>query len=224
MDDLIQGSPEWLAIRAGKVTASRVADVIAKTKTGVSASRAKYAGELIAERLTGVPAERYTNGAMAWGTEQEPNARKAYEFYRDTDVVEVGFVLHPVIGDSGASPDGLVDVDGLLEIKCPETHTHIETLLSKAVPSKYVTQMQWQMACTGRKWCDFVSFDPRLPESMQFFCQRVNRDDALIRELETEVVAFLNEVRGKVAELQRLYEPVEADPAAEMMMAGDDHG
>lgn len=220
MDNIVQGSPEWLALRAGKVTASRVADVIAKTKTGVAATRAKYAGELIAERLTGVPAERYTNGAMAWGTEKEPEARKAYEFYRDTDVTEVAFVLHPTIADSGASPDGLVDVEGLLEIKCPETHTHIETLLNKAVPSKYVTQMMWQMACTGRKWCDFVSFDPRLPESMQFFCQRVHRDEAVIAELEREVVVFINEVRGKVAELRRLYEPAEADPAASMLMAG----
>lgn len=220
MDNIVQGSPEWLALRAGKVTASRVADVIAKTKTGVAATRAKYAGELIAERLTGQPAERYTNGAMAWGTEKEPDARKAYEFYRDTDVTEVAFVLHPTIGESGASPDGLVDVDGLLEIKCPETHTHIETLLNKAVPLKYVTQMMWQMACTGRKWCDFVSYDPRLPESMQFFCQRVQRDDAVIAELEREVVVFLNEVRGKVAELRRLYEPAEADPASAMLMAG----
>ncbi|KQY39981.1 lambda exonuclease family protein [Rhizobium sp. Root483D2] len=220
MDNIVQGSPEWLAMRAGKVTASRVADVIAKTKTGVSASRAKYAGELIAERLTGQPAERFTNGAMAWGTEKEPDARKAYEFYRDTDVAEVAFVPHPTIADSGASPDGLVDVEGLLEIKCPETHTHIETLLNKAVPSKYVTQMMWQMACTGRKWCDFVSFDPRLPESMQFFCQRVHRDEAVIAELEREVVVFINEVRGKVAELRRLYEPAEADPAASMLMAG----
>ncbi|WP_426126262.1 lambda exonuclease family protein [Pararhizobium sp. PWRC1-1] len=220
MDNIVQGSPEWLALRAGKVTASRVADVIAKTKTGVSASRAKYAGELIAERLTGQPAERFTNGAMAWGTEKEPDARKAYEFYRDTDVAEVAFVLHPTIADSGASPDGLVDVEGLLEIKCPETHTHIETLLNKAVPSKYVTQMMWQMACTGRKWCDFVSFDPRLPESMQFFCQRVYRDETVIAELECEVVVFINEVRGKVAKLRRLYEPAEADPAASMLMAG----
>jgi putative phage-type endonuclease len=220
MDNIVQGSPEWLALRAGKVTASRVADVVAKTKTGVSASRAKYAGELIAERLTGQPAERFTNGAMAWGTEKEPDARKAYEFYRDTDVAEVAFVLHPTIADSGASPDGLVDVEGLLEIKCPETHTHIETLLNRAVPSKYVTQMMWQMSCTGRKWCDFVSFDPRLPESMQFFCQRVHRDEAVIAELEREVVVFINEVRGKVAELRRIYEPVEADPAAAMLMAG----
>ncbi|MCD1264274.1 exonuclease [Shinella sumterensis] len=220
MEEIVQGTPEWHALRLGKVTASRVADVIAKTKTGPSASRAKYAGELIAERLTGTTADRFTNAAMAWGTEQEPAARKTYEFYRDTDVEQVAFVLHPTIGDSGASPDGLVDVDGLVEIKCPETHTHIETLLGQAVPAKYVTQMQWQMACTGRAWCDFVSYDPRLPEPMRFFCKRVMRDDGLIAELEREVVAFLNEVRGTVAQLQRVYDPQPADDDVKLRMAG----
>ncbi|WP_313522612.1 lambda-exonuclease family protein [Shinella sp.] len=220
MEEIVQGTAEWHALRLGKVTASRVADVIAKTKTGPSASRAKYAGELIAERLTGTPADRFTNAAMAWGTEQEPAARKTYEFYRDTDVEQVAFVLHQTIGDSGASPDGLVDVDGLVEIKCPETHTHIETLLGQAVPAKYVTQMQWQMACTGRAWCDFVSYDPRLPEPMRFFCKRVMRDAALIAELEREVVAFLNEVRGTVAQLQRIYDPQPADEAVNLRMAG----
>jgi putative phage-type endonuclease len=220
MEEIVQGTPEWHALRLGKVTASRVADVIAKTKSGPSASRAKYAAELIAERLTGTTAERFTNAAMAWGTEQEPAARKTYEFYRDTDVEQVAFVLHPTIDDSGASPDGLVDVDGLVEIKCPETHTHIETLLGQAVPAKYVTQMQWQMACTGRAWCDFVSYDPRLPEPMRFFCKRVMRDQTTIAELEREVVAFLNEVRGTVAQLQRLYDPQPADADAELLMAG----
>jgi putative phage-type endonuclease len=216
MDNIEQGSLEWLRLRAGKVTASRVADVIAKTKTGVSASRAKYAGELIAERLTGSPAGRYSNAAMAWGTEMEPEARSAYEYNRAASVEQVAFVLHPTIADSGASPDGLVGEDGLVEIKCPETHTHIETLLGQAVPGKYVTQMQWQMACTGRAWCDFVSYDPRLPEPMRFFCKRVMRDAALIAELEREVVTFLNEVLGTVAQLQRIYDPA----PAESQMAG----
>lgn len=219
-EEIVQGSAEWHALRCGKVTASRVADVIAKTKTGVSASRAKYAGELIAERLTGTPAERYSNSAMSWGTEHEPVARDAYSFMTGETITEIAFVIHPTIGDAGASPDGLVGDDGLLEIKCPETHTHIETLKSKSVPSKYITQMQWQLACTGRKYCDFVSFDPRMPESMRLFYKRVERDDALIAELEREVIIFLNELRGTVAELKRLYEPAEADPAAAMMMAG----
>jgi putative phage-type endonuclease len=221
MLDIIQGSDEWLALRVGKVTASRVADVIAKTKTGPSASRSKYLGELIAERLTGVPAERYTNAAMAWGTDTEPQARIAYEFLNGVNVEQIAFVLHPTIGDAGASPDGLVGDNGLVEIKCPETHTHIETLLGGTVPGKYVTQMMWQMACTGRQWCDFCSFDPRLPESMQFFCQRVHRDEEVIGELEKEVIAFLNEVREKVDQLRKRYEPAPLiDGAAELLMAG----
>jgi putative phage-type endonuclease len=220
MDEISQGSAEWLAMRVGKVTASRVADVIAKTKSGPSASRAKYAGELIAERLTGTPAERYTNSAMAWGTDTEPKARIAYEFWNGADVQQVAFVAHPTIGDCGASPDGLVGDDGLLEIKCPETHTHIETLLGGTVPGKYVTQMMWQMACTGRQWCDFVSFDPRMPETMQFFCKRVERDEAVIRELEAEVIAFLNEVRATVEQLLKRYDPPARDPSSELLMAG----
>jgi putative phage-type endonuclease len=219
MDDLIQGSDAWLKIRCGKVTASRVADVIAKTKTGVSASRAKYAGELIVERLTGMPAERFTNGAMAWGTEKEPEARSTYEYYFGATVEEIGFVPHRDIADTGASPDGLVGSDGLIEIKCPESHTHIETLIGKTVPAKYVTQMQWQLCCTGRNWCDFVSYDPRLPESMRFFCTRVFRDDAMIADLEKEVIAFLNEIRAKIQQLQNIYDP-QSDDANSLLMAG----
>ena len=206
MEDLIQGSPEWHAARLGRVTASRVADVIAKTKTGYSASRANYMAELIAERLTGEAAASFTNAAMQWGTEKEPEARVAYEFRTDAEVQQVGFVVHPRIGMSGASPDGMIGDVGLLEIKCPNTATHIDTLLGQAVPGKYVTQMQWQMACTGRAWCDFASYDPRLPESMRLFVQRVSRDDALIADLEREVSAFLGEVDKRVADLRRLYE------------------
>lgn len=220
MDEIIQGSAAWKALRCGKVTASRVADIMAKTAKGVpAASRTNYAAELISERLTGVPAEGFTNAAMQWGTDTEPMARDAYSFMTGEVVTEVPFVVHPTIGDSGASPDGLVGTDGLLEVKCPNTATHIDTLTSKTVPSKYMTQMQWQLACTGRKYCDFVSFDPRLPESMRLFCQRVQRDDAIIAELEREVIVFLNEVRGKVAELKRLYEPAELDADAALLVA-----
>jgi len=210
MSDLIQGSVEWLALRAGKVTASRVADVVAKTKSGWGASRANYMAELIAERLTGEAAERFTNAAMQWGTDHEPDARAAYEFFRDAAVAEIGFVEHPTIGMTGASPDGLVGDDGLVEIKCPNTATHLDTLLSQAVPAKYVTQMLWQMACTGRKWCDFVSYDPRLPESMSMFVTRVERDDKRIIELETEVAAFLTEISTKLEQLNSLYGVKEA--------------
>lgn len=205
MIDFEQGSADWFVIRLGKVTASRVADVVAKTKTGYSASRANYAAQLIAERLTGKVEESYTNSAMQWGTEQEPDARLAYEFRTDFEVEQVAFVGHPTITMSGASPDGLVGADGLLEIKCPNTATHIETLRGQSIPGKYETQMLWQMACTGRQWCDFASYDPRLPETMRLFVRRLPRDDARIAELEAEVRSFLIEIDATVAELTRLY-------------------
>lgn len=210
MTEIIQGSPEWHALRIGKVTASRVSDVIAKTKTGWGASRANYMAELIAERLTGEPAEKFSNAAMAWGTEKEPDARAAYEFFRDAQVVEIAFIDHPSIGMTGASPDGLVGDHGLVEIKCPNTATHLDTLLTQTIPSKYVTQMLWQMACTGRQWCDFVSYDPRLPEAMSLFVKRVDRDDKLIASLEKDVAEFLAELDLKLAQLDTLYGVKEA--------------
>jgi putative phage-type endonuclease len=199
-----QGSPEWHAQRLGKATASRIADIIATTKTGPSASRVNYAAELVAERLTGQPAERFSNAAMQWGTEKEPEARAAYEFMADVDVALAEFVQHPTIAMSGASPDGYIGDVGLLEIKCPNTATHIATLLSGKIDSKYITQMMWQMACTDRAWTDFVSYDPRLPEHLKLFVKRVPRDAARIAELEREVTAFLAEVDGTVAALAKL--------------------
>lgn len=215
-----QGSDAWFKARLGRVTASRVSDVIARTKSGYSTSRANYAAQLVAERLTGEVQESYTNGAMQRGIEMEPDAIAAYEFHSDGEVVATGFVPHPSIAMTGASPDGLVGDEGLVEVKCPNTATHIETLRGQAVPSKYTAQMQWQMACTGRKWCDFVSYDNRMPEDMRLFVKRVERDDAAIKELEKEIVGFLNEVSKTVDELQSLYrtkrEPVEFHP----IMAG----
>lgn len=205
MTEIVQGSPEWHAARLGKVTASRVADVVAKTKTGWGVSRANYMAELLVERLTGQPAERYTNSAMQWGLDTEPEAKAAYEFRTDASVADAGFVPHPTIAMSGASPDGYVGDDGLVEIKCPNTATHIDTLLGQSVPDKYVVQMQWQMACTGRKWCDFVSFDPRMPEPMRMFVGRVLRDDARIRALEADIAAFLAELDAKHAALSARY-------------------
>lgn len=204
-DEIIQGSAAWFAARCGRVTASRVADVVARTKTGYGASRANYAAELIAERLTGCTAPSFTNAAMQHGVDQEPVARAAYEARTGVTVDLVGFVDHPEIAMSGASPDGLIGDDGLLEIKCPNTATHLDTLLSETVPGKYVTQMQWQMACTGRAYCDFVSFDPRLPANMALFVRRIERDVSLILELESEVAAFLAEIDVKVAALTERY-------------------
>ena len=200
---MIQGSPEWIAARLGKVTASRIADVCARTKTGWGASRANYMAELVAERLTGKPADRYTNDAMQWGVATEAEARTAYEFVHDCEVELCGFIEHPTIPMSGASPDGLVDDDGLVEIKCPNTATHLDTLLLKAIPGKYILQMQWQMACTGRKWADFVSYDPRLPEPMRLFVERISYVDKLT--LETDVRQFLSELDTKIDALDKIY-------------------
>lgn len=222
LTEIIQGSPEWHAVRLGKVTASRIADVCARTKTGFGASRKNYMAELVAERLTGTRAEGFTNAAMLHGIETEPEARIAYEFYRDATVEQIGFVSHPSIADSGASPDGLVRDDGLVEIKCPNTATHIETLLGGTIPDKYFLQMQWQMACTGRQWCDFASFDPRLPESMRLFVDRVKRDDAAISAIEKDVISFLADLRDTVHRLREKYDPDNAElpEAARLLMAG----
>lgn len=196
-----QGSPEWFAARCGKVTASRIADLMAKTKTGWGASRRNYMAELIAERLTGVTAQSYTNAAMAWGTDTEPQARAAYEFFRDEVVVEIGMVDHPDIPMTSASPDGLVGDTGMLEIKCPNTATHIDTLLTKTIPSKYILQMQWQMACADREWCDYASFDPRMPEDLRLYVDRVHRDKEKISEIVGAVTVFLDEVDEKIQKL-----------------------
>ncbi len=199
-----QGSPEWFAQRLGKATASRIADIIAKTKSGYSTSRANYAAELVCERLTGAQAERFKNAAMEWGTEKEPEARAAYEFMHDVDVALAEFVPHPHIPMSGASPDGYVGDLGLIEIKCPISATHIDTLLRGQVPDKYEVQMLWQMACTGRAWCDYVSFDPRLPPHLQLFVKRVHRDDKRVGEMEREVESFLAEVADTIDKLAKL--------------------
>lgn len=198
-----QGSDAWKALRAGKVTASRVADVLSKIKSGESAGRKNYRMDLVAERLTGKPVDSFTNSAMQWGTEQEPFARIAYETHKGLFVEQVPFVDHPTIEWFGCSPDGLVAEDGLLEIKCPNTTTHLEYLQDGKPPSKYIPQMMAQMACTGRKWCDFASFDPRLPEDLQLFVVRLNWDDAYIQEMEAEVKQFLNEVDATLSQLKR---------------------
>lgn len=200
-----QGSEEWHAQRLGKATASRIADIMAKTKTGWGASRANYAAELVCERLTGKRAEGFTNAAMAFGTENEPLARAAYEFRHDVTVELASFIDHPRVAMSGASPDGLIGNDGLIEIKVPNSATHIQTLLGGAIPEKYRLQMAWQMSCTGRRYCDFVSFDPRLPEEMRMFVQRYERDDIMVRELDREVEIFLAEVDDTIKRLRRTY-------------------
>jgi putative phage-type endonuclease len=198
-----QRTEAWHQQRLGRVTASRVADVIAKTKTGASASRDNYSTQLILERLTNKQAEFYSNAAMQWGTETEPMARQAYELKRGVFVDEVGFIDHPTIEMSGASPDGLVGKNGLVEIKCPESKTHMEYLLSGKAPAKYIPQMMWQMACTGREWCDFVSFDPRFPENLQILVVKVEYNPIYVLMLELEITQFLDDVNKKVEILRK---------------------
>lgn len=201
---LEQGSAEWLRARAGSVGASSIADLMAQTKSGWSASRANLMARLIAERMTGTPVETFVSAEMRWGTETEPQARDAYSLMRDVDVAEVGLVPHPTISGAHASPDGLVGEDGLVEIKCPGTATHIETLLSGKIADRYVKQMQFQMACTGRAWCDFLSFDPRMPGDLAIFIARVPRDDAGIAEIEDAVRGFILELEAKLRRLEDL--------------------
>lgn len=200
-----QGTPEWHAERCGKVTASRIADMLAKTKTGWGASRANYKAQLVAERLTGSVAEAFTSAAMQWGTDKEPEAASAYAFFHGVDPQSCGFVTHPEISMSGASPDRLIGDDGLIEIKCPNTATHIATLISGKVPGAYHLQMQWQMACTGRQWCDYVSYDPRMPEEMRLFVRRVERCPVTIADTEREVRVFLGEIDETVEALVTAY-------------------
>ena len=193
-----QGTPEWFQMRLGKVTASRVADILAKTKTGPSASRQNYLIELALQRTTGIIQESYSNAAMEWGTQTEPQARVAYEVRTNNFVDQLAFVDHPSIAWFGCSPDGLVSDRGLVEIKCPNSPTHWEYFKAKKAPNKYVIQMQAQMAVTGRDWCDFVSFDPRMPDRSQLLIAQVPKDPEFILFMETEIKQFLSEVEVEV--------------------------
>lgn len=199
-----QRSPEWFAARLGKVTASRMADVCAKTRSGYAASRGNYMAELVVERLTGKATDSFANAAMQWGTDQEPFARDAYSAKTGELVTETGFVPHPRIAMAGASPDGIVPPSGIVEIKCPNTASHIEYLLNPEPPQKYYYQMQWQMACCMADFCDWVSYDPRMPAHLQLLIVRIPRDDDTVRMLEYEVVTFLGELDEKVKSLQEL--------------------
>ena len=198
-----QRTPEWFAERLGKITASRIADVVGKTKSGsYGAARKNYMAELLCQRLTGQQEEKFTSAAMQHGTDTEPAARAMYMLETGEDVTETGFIHHPSIDMSGASPDGLVGEDGLIEIKCPNTATHLEFLQSRKPKHEYLLQMQWQMACTGRQWCDFVSYDDRLPEKLAYRCIRIPRDDKLVAELEEEAIKFLTELDETVRQLK----------------------
>lgn len=204
--DIVQRSEEWRQLKLGKVGASRVADIVARTKSGYSASRENYLTELLLERITGFPADRFQSDAMRYGTEMEPLARAAYSFDFDVEVEQIAFATHPSIEMAGASPDGLVGKLGLVEIKVPQPATHLDTLLSEKVPEKYIIQMNWQMCCTEREFCDFVSYNPSFPPAAKMFVKRIPRDDAMIADLEREVRAFLADLDKKLEELNRVME------------------
>jgi len=200
-----QGTPAWFASRCGKVTASRIEAVMAKGKNGApSVTRANYEAQLIAERLTGNVEESFQSREMLRGKEVEPEARSNYAFMFNAELSPVGFVDHPRIAMSGASPDSFVGDDGLLELKCPNTATHLDTLLGKSIDGGYMKQMQWQMACTGRRWVDFCSYDNRLPAHLQLCRRRIARDDAFIAEMEDAVIAFIRGIELKIEELETL--------------------
>jgi putative phage-type endonuclease len=201
METIEQGTEAWFQMRLGKITASRITDVIAQVKSGEAAGRENYRIELVCERLTGKPTEGFTNAHMERGTELEPFARAWYEVETGEFVKQVPFVDHPTIKNAGASPDGIIG-EGLIEIKCPMAKTHIKYLLEDRVPAKYMPQMAWQMACTHSKWVDFVSYCPELPADMQMFIKRYERDDAYIAELEAKVIEFDTEVEQMIARLK----------------------
>jgi putative phage-type endonuclease len=199
----LQRTDDWRIARLGLVTASRIADVMARTKSGYGASRANYMAELLTERLTGQPSPSFTNAAMQWGIDKEPEARAAYAARTGIIIEETGFIRHPTLA-AGASPDGLVGDDGCVEIKCPSTATMLEYLEDRTVPTKYRLQMQWQMACTGRAWNDFAAYDPRLPEHLRLLIIREPRSVDLIAEITGEVEKFLAELEAKFQRLQEL--------------------
>ncbi|PJI55422.1 exonuclease [Methylobacterium radiotolerans] len=205
MAEMIQGSPEWLDARCGKVTASRVADVLAVKRDGKpTAERERYLMELVGERLTGFATQHYLTAAMLEGSEREPQACDAYEFLYGVDTARVGFVDHPAIAMAGASPDRLVGMNGLVEFKCPTLRTHLETLLTGEIPEEHRPQMRWQMACTGRAWCDFASWHPSVPPALRLWVKRLHRDDAQIAKDEEAVRAFLGEVEARVTRLRAI--------------------
>lgn len=218
--EVTQGSEEWKLARVGSLGASCLHEVVAKTKTGWAASRANRMAALVVEQLTGLPQDTYQNAAMQHGIETEPEARTAYEFMTNSSVKQIGLVRHPDIGGTHASPDGLIGNDGSLEIKCPQPAQHLSTLIGEPIASKYVIQMQWQMRCCDRAWCDFVSYCPAFPGSMSLFIKRVERDDKLIVSLEADVIEFLNELRLTVHRLRSKYEPDSIERGELLAMAG----
>ena len=208
MSEPVQGSDAWRQLRCGWIGASKIADVMAKGKSGApSATRANLMADLICERLTGQPVQSFTSSDMQWGIDNEQGAVDAYEFLNDVEVQTCSFIPHPTIEFTGASPDRLIGTDGLLEVKCFKTANHIDTLLTESIDRRYLLQIQWQLACTQRSWAHFVAYDPRLPATMQLFQKTVPRDERLIAEISVEVRAFIAELNEKTLALQAKYLP-----------------
>jgi len=204
---MMQRTEEWFKARCGSLGASSMHEIAAKTRNGYSARRASRMATIVVERITGAPVEGYTNAAMQHGIDTEPEAKAFYSFMTDNEIVDVGLIKHLTIAWSHASPDRLIGDDGLIEVKCPQPAAHLDTLLGQEVPGKYVIQAQWQMCCTGRAWCDFISYSPAFPESMRMFTKRIHRDVKHIEALESEVRQFLSEVDAKLAAIAALYLP-----------------
>ena len=202
--DVEQGSQDWHGQRCGSLGASQIHEVLAKTKSGYSTARGNAIARIASEKLTGATQETFKSSAMQWGNDMEPQARSAYEFITGQKVSTVGMFKNTDLPGTHASPDGMVGHDGLIEIKCPNTLTHIETLDSEKIDPKYITQMQWQMYMTERDWCDFVSFDPRMPDDLQLFIKRVPRDHARIAELVDQIKIFLSEVDGMMTRIEKI--------------------
>lgn len=198
IESIEQGTQEWLELRLGKVTASKFIEVMTNGRGGKPSATAKsYMIKLVAEILRGQPMPFFENDAMRWGTETEPQARAMYELKNDVDVKEVAFVeLNEFVG---VSPDGLVGDEGLLEIKCPNTETQIKRFLDGVgLPKEYEAQVQGQLWVTGREWCDFVSFDPRIDVEASYIQTRVYRDEEYIAKLEEKVTAFVEEMKEMI--------------------------
>lgn len=203
-EEIEQGSPEWLALRLGKVTGSKVADLMKRNKDGkFAASRKDYAFDLALERITG-ESQGPDLSNVKWvqdGKEREPEARELYSFMTGLETQQIGFATHDVVEMFGASPDSLVGDDGCLEIKCPKAKTHLEYILGNVAPDDYIPQMDAELACTGRAWCDFVSYHPAFPAQSKLFVVRYFRDEKRIAELEREVVVFNAEVAAIVKQI-----------------------
>lgn len=203
---LQQGTDEWRQARCGSVGASDAPRVVRRTKSGYSADRENLMAEKVLERLTDTPVETYKSAAMLQGTAREPEARMLYEMVRGVEVEQAGLVPHPLIKGAHASPDGYVTgISGLIEIKCPLPATHLDTLINETISNDHFVQMQWQMACTGRQWCDFVSFNPDFPPAMQLWIKRVLRNASFMNDLEGEIRQFIRELEAKVAKLSQRY-------------------